>query len=609
MDPEHAEQADQAAGAAKSTAPVGSRILLRRTLAFSRPYLHLLGGAVALSLLFAIGRNGRAYLLKPLIDEAIPNADFDHFVQLCLIGAVIVAIMPVSVFGRSYLTKFALGKMLLDIRAALAAKLLRLPLSRHDSVNTGDTLTRTMLDATQAQRVCRLIYYELLQSGISVIGGFGMMLYVSWKLTLVSAITLPLMAGVLGFFAGRVRRRAARRQEQLSEVTQRLSTILSGIKVIKAFRGEAVENQSFFRAADKFFRRQMKVVLQGTMSRSIFELVNSATALGIVFIGGYLVMNDTWGLTIGGLSAFVLAAAMTYAPIKKVSRSWPELMDSLASAERFFEILDEPEDAPDRAGAIQVDSLQRTVAFENVSFGYGKGEASQRVLHDVSFEAHRGEVIAIVGRTGSGKTTLADLLLRFYEPDSGSITIDGTDLRDIARESFLDQIAVVTQDPFLFDTTIRENILYGRPDASSAAFDDAVQTAHVDEFVEPLPEGYATEVGESGVMLSGGQRQRITIARAILKDPSILVFDEATSALDAKTERTVQDALDALRGRRTVFIIAHRLSTIRRADRILVLDTGRVVQTGTHDELMAQPGLYHEFVSLQADEEPSQGLD
>jgi len=227
----------------------------------------------------------------------------------------------------------------------------------------------------------------------------------------------------------------------------------------------------------------------------------------------------------------------------------------------------------------------------------------------VSFEAHRGEVIAIVGRTGSGKTTLADLLLRFYEPDSGSITIDGTDLRDIARESFLDQIAVVTQDPFLFDTTIRENILYGRPDASSAAFDDAVQTAHVDEFVEPLPEGYATEVGESGVMLSGGQRQRITIARAILKDPSILVFDEATSALDAKTERTVQDALDALRGRRTVFIIAHRLSTIRRADRILVLDTGRVVQTGTHDELMAQPGLYHEFVSLQADEEPSQGLD
>jgi ABC-type multidrug transport system fused ATPase/permease subunit len=409
------------------------------------------------------------------------------------------------------------------------------------------------------------------------------------------------MAGVLGFFAGRVRKRAARRQQQLSEVTQRLSTILSGIKVIKAFRGEAIENQSFFRAVDKFFQRQMKVVLQGTLSRSVVELLNSTTALGIVFVGGYLVMNDIWGLTIGGLSAFVLAAAMTYAPIKKVSRSWPELMDSLASADRFFEILDEPEEPADRPGAVHLDSLQKTVSFENVSFGYGPVP----VLHNVSFEAHRGEVVAIVGRTGSGKTTLADLLLRFYEPNDGAITIDGVDLRDIKRESFLDQIAVVTQEPFLFDTTIRENIRYGRPDADEAAFEDAVRTAHVNEFVDPLPEGYETQVGEYGVMLSGGQRQRITIARAVLKDPSILVFDEATSALDAKTERTVQDALGALRGRRTVFIIAHRLSTIRRADRILVLDAGRVVQTGSHDELMANGGLYREFVSLQGEEDPA----
>lgn len=599
MDPERGDGLTEAEPSAEARQPVASSVLLRRTLAYTRPYLHLLSGAVLFSFLFTLGRNGRAYLLKPLLDEAIPNADIDRFIELILLGAVIVAVMPISVFGRSYLTKYALGKVLLDVRSALAAKLLRLPLSRHDSVNTGDTLTRTMLDATQAQRVCRLVYYELLQSGIAVIGGFGMMLYISWKLTLLSAVTMPLMAGVLGFFAGRVRKRAARRQQQLSEVTQRLSTILSGIKVIKAFRGEAVENQFFFRAADKFFKRQMKVVLQGTLSRSVVELLNSTTALGIVFVGGYLVMNDIWGLTIGGLSAFVLSAAMTYAPIKKVSRSWPELMDSLASADRFFEILDEPEEPADRPGAVALDSLQKTVAFENVSFGYGPAP----VLHNVSFEAHRGEVIAIVGRTGSGKTTLADLLLRFYEPSEGSITIDGVDLRDIARESFLDQIAVVTQDPFLFDTTIRENIRYGRPDADEAAFDDAVRTAHVNEFVDPLPEGYETEVGEYGVMLSGGQRQRITIARAILKDPSILVFDEATSALDAKTERTVQDALDALRGRRTVFIIAHRLSTIRRADRILVLDAGRVVQTGSHDELMANRGLYSEFVSLQGEED------
>jgi ATP-binding cassette subfamily B protein len=232
-----------------------------------------------------------------------------------------------------------------------------------------------------------------------------------------------------------------------------------------------------------------------------------------------------------------------------------------------------------------------------VSFSYERTP----VLHDVSFEVARGQVVAIVGPTGAGKSTLADLLLRFYDPDRGAIRLDGVDLRDLRRESFLDQVAVVTQEPFLFDTTIRENILYGRPDADEAAFTAAARTAHVDEFVDQLPDGYDSEVGESGLLLSGGQRQRITIARAILKDPSILVFDEATSSLDAKTERIVQDALDALQGRRTVFVIAHRLSTVRRADRILVLERGRIVQQGTHDELAATTGLYRELVTLQAE--------
>ena len=579
-----------------------STSLLRRTLAFTKPYLGVLSAAIAFSTLYSLGNVARAYLTQPLLDEAIANQDLDRFLELVAYGALVVIVMPIGVFGRSYLTKYALGKVLLDVRTALAAKLLRLPLARHDSVNTGDTLTRTLMDANQAQRVCRLVYYELLQSTIMVVVGVSTMLYLSWKLTLITVASLPLMAGVLSFFARRVRKRAAKRQRQLSEVTGRLATILSGIKVIKAFRGEGVENQSFFRAAHLFFERQIKVVLQGTLSRSVVEFLNSGTATAVVLIGGYLVMSGTWGLTVGTLTAFLMSGVLTYAPTKKISRSWPELMEALASAERFFEILDEPEDEADRANARPMTALEREVRFDDVSFSYGRGADAPVVLRNVSFAAGRGEVVAIVGRTGSGKTTLADLLLRFYEPTSGAISIDGTDVRDLQRESFLDQIAVVTQEPFLFDTTIRENILYGRPEADEAAFDAAVRTAHVDEFVDQLPERYETEVGEFGVMLSGGQRQRITIARALLKDPSILVFDEATSALDAKTERIVQDALDALRGRRTVFVIAHRLSTIRRADRILVLDEGRIVQQGKHDELMAQGGLYREFVALQAEE-------
>jgi ABC-type multidrug transport system fused ATPase/permease subunit len=300
--------------------------------------------------------------------------------------------------------------------------------------------------------------------------------------------------------------------------------------------------------------------------------------------------------------AFILVASTTYSPLRGISKGWPELMEALASAERFFEILDEDEEPTDRPNARDASELRVAIEFERVSFSY---DGETPVIRDVSFHAERGEVVAIVGPTGSGKTTLADLLVRFYDPSAGAIKLDGVDLRDLRRQSFLDQIAVVTQEPFLFDATIRENILYGRPDADEAAFEAAVRTAHVDEFVDQLPDGYETGVWEGGLRLSGGQRQRITIARAILQDPSILVFDEATSSLDAKTERIVQDALDALQGRRTVFVIAHRLSTIRSADRILVLDRGQIVAQGTHDQLMAQGGLYSELVALQAESESS----
>lgn len=585
-------------------APLSGRpwYLLVRTISYVAPYAPTIALTFAFSALYTVGRNGRAYLLKPLLDDAIPNADLALFMKLGLVAVGVVVATPIAVFGRGYLTKLVLGNVMVDVRTALAAKLLRLPLSRHRSVHSGETLTRTLLDAGEAQHANKIIFNTFMQDVVSIVGAVGTMFFISWKLTLLSVVTMPVMAAIMTFFAGRVRKRARRRQEQLSEITSRLSNIISGIKVIKAFRGEEAENKAFMKSARRFQARNMKVVMQSMLSNSLVELVNSGTALAVIFVGGYLTMHQTWGLTVGGLLAYIMVAATTYAPLRDISKGWPELMESLASAERFFEILDEAEEPADRPNARVAGELRDAIEFDRVSFSY---DGETPVIRDVSFRAERGEVVAIVGPTGAGKTTLADLLVRFYDPSAGAIKLDGVDLRDLQRQSFLDQVAVVTQEPFLFDATIRENILYGRPDADEAAFQAAARTAHVDEFVDQLPEGYETGVWEGGLRLSGGQRQRITIARAILQDPSILVFDEATSSLDAKTERIVQDALDALQGRRTVFVIAHRLSTIRRADRILVLDRGRIIAQGNHDQLMEQGGLYSELVALQAESESS----
>jgi ABC-type multidrug transport system fused ATPase/permease subunit len=393
----------------------------------------------------------------------------------------------------------------------------------------------------------------------------------------------PLVTGLITLFGRRIRKSARRRQESQAYVTQRLVQILAGIKVIKAFRTQAVEETAFQDENLRYFRRNMKVVKNRTLARTSVEGLNNGIGIAIILLGAALVMNRMWGLTLGSLAAFVLVMQATYRPMKDLAKGWTHLMEAAPSAERFFELMDAEPDVADIPGAVRLEGVREGIKISEVSFSYGR----EPVLRNLSLEVSAGEVVAIVGPTGAGKTTLTDLLLRFYDPDAGSIAIDGVDLRRIERSSLLAHIAVVTQEPFLFAGSIWDNLRYGRPDAGDAEIEAAARAARVDEFAETLPRRYETDVGDAGAMLSGGQRQRITIGRAILKDPAILIFDEATSALDAKSERYVHEAIDALLSGRTVFIVAHRLSTIRHADKIAVLKKGSIVGLGTHEELMA----------------------
>jgi subfamily B ATP-binding cassette protein MsbA len=556
------------------------------------------------------GEEGPAAEAPAGIDEAERNqlaeGVAENLLGVLLAGLLIVLVLPLAHFGQVYLAQYTMGRALVDIQQELCAKLLSLPLRFHHRTSRGETLSRTTNDATRAHFALDLLFADTIQSLLGLLVSVGLLFYISWQLTLTTFAVGPLVAGLIAVFGSRVRKSAKRRQESQANVTQRLVQILAGIKVIKAFRGQAVEEDTFRKENLRYFRRNMKVVKNRTLARTSVEGLTNGVGIAIILVGTVLVISQTWGLTLGDLGAFVLVMQATYRPMKELAKGWTHLMEAAPSAERFFELMDTEPDIADVPGAVRLEGVREGITISGVSFSYGR----EPVLQDVSLDVRAGEVVAIVGPTGAGKTTLADLLLRFHDPDAGSIAIDGVDLRQIQRSSLLGQIAVVTQEPFLFSGSIGDNLRYGRPDASDAEIEAAARAAHVDEFIESLPNGYETDVGDAGAMLSGGQRQRITIGRAILKDPAILIFDEATSALDAKSERYVHEAIEALLSGRTVFIIAHRLSTIRNADKIAVLKKGSIVGLGTHEELMAEEGLYHELMSIQSEEReetPPQG--
>jgi ABC-type multidrug transport system fused ATPase/permease subunit len=488
-----------------------------------------------------------------------------------------------------------LQSVYVDIVRDVCAKLLTLPLGFHTDSSRGDVLTRALADVKIGHKAVGLALGRLVLSSVMILVGASVMFYISWQLALVSLAIGPIIFGIGAMSASRITRSARRRQEKAGDVTDRLIEILAGIKIIKAFQSEASETEAFHKETKKLFRRSVQARKNAVIARSLIATAINFLTIGMLVLGVVMVLGGKFGITVGDLAAFAMVLSTTFMPVRNLAKAWVEVIDSIPSAERFLAILDTPGEPPDTPDAMRIGGVHQGISLRDVSFSYGR----EPVLDGISFEVAAGQVVALVGRTGSGKSTIADLLMRFHDPSSGSIAIDGVDLRRIQRESLLNQIAIVTQEPFLFTGSIRDNIQYGRLDASEDEVLAAAVAAHVDEFANSLPDGYDTEVGSDGVLLSGGQRQRITIARALLKNPAILILDEATSALDSKSENLVQDAIESLVGGRTVFMIAHRLSTIRDADQIVVIEDGGVSQMGTHEELSAASGLYRELVEFQ----------
>jgi subfamily B ATP-binding cassette protein MsbA len=486
----------------------------------------------------------------------------------------------------------------MDLRNELFHHILNQSAAFFSSRTSGQLISRITNDVNQVQMAVSETLADLAQESITLVGYTGYIFYVDWHLALVFMTAAPLVVYPLVRLGQRVRRTTRRGQEQLEYVTHLSAEAFTGHRIVKAFGAEGREADRFARASLVLYRTYMRVTASMSALPPLMEFIGGLAAVGAIWYGSQRI--STHQLTTGAFASFLGTAFLMYGPIKKLSRVNAGIQQTIAAADRIFEMLDTHSEVRERPGATGLPRLREVIEFRDIGFAYDD-RPDRFVLRHVSLKVRAGQVVALVGLSGAGKTTLVNLIPRFFDPTEGAILIDGRDLRDATLRSLRDQVALVTQETVLFDDTVSANIAYGVPGASAEAIEAAARAAHAHEFIVDLAGGYQARIGERGQRISGGQRQRLAIARAILKDCPLLVLDEATSALDAEAERLVRDAVSNLIRNRTTFIIAHRLSTVRRADFIVALEHGVVAEIGTHDELVGKPdGVYAKLYSLQA---------
>ncbi len=567
---------------------------LKRLIHYLRPYALTL---IVTSIIILL--NTGISLLPPLfqraiIDDVIGARQLDRLLPLIVGMVVVYALSAVTEFGDQYLRHTVGERFLYDLRVRIYDHLQRLSLAFFERTSTGELMSRVSNDVNALEQFVTHGTILTAVAAIRLVGAAVVLLTLEWRLALVALLPVPFIAIGLRYFNRRARPIYRRVRDRLGDINARLQDDLAGIRVIQAFGQEEAELTRFRNISSTYMAERIASIRTWS---SFFPGLGFLAALGgVLVLGAGAGMVVQGQLTLGTLVAFLSYIVSFYEPVRRLTDIDNILQQAGAAADRIFELLDELPEIQDAPGAVALAQVKGEVTFDDVHFSYSEGD---EVLHDVDFHVAPGEVVALVGPSGAGKTSIANLLCRFYDPTHGSVRVDGHDLREVQLRSLRSHVSVVLQDTFLFNASVRENLLYGKPDATEDELVAATKAAYAHDFILALPEGYDTEIGERGVKLSGGQRQRLALARAILTDPRILILDEATSSVDAEAEYLIQQALERVLEGRTALVIAHRLSTIRNADKIIALDGGRIREIGNHRDLLARQGLYSQLYQRQ----------